>query len=150
MFWSTLLMKPTGVHIYTKRCLMYYRIWTMLLVVFGECLCVNQNPTQYKVWQFKIRNGCSLSLGVESGKLMYPSMFGHAPTCVYMSHRPNELLVPKQYMSVVYRWRKNEWQDSGAADKHQVLCEDWYLEQHGNSTEWTLRIWTSLMFPDKA
>jgi hypothetical protein len=21
-------------------------------------------------------------------------------------------------------WRKNEWQESGAADKHQVLCED--------------------------
>jgi hypothetical protein len=47
--------------------------------------------------------------GVESGKLMYPSTFGHVPTCVYMSHRPNELFVPKQqkkYVSVVYCWRK--------------------------------------------
>jgi hypothetical protein len=45
-------------------------------------------------------------LGVESGKLMYPSTFGHVATCVYMSHRPNESLVPKQqrkqYVCVVY------------------------------------------------
>jgi hypothetical protein len=49
--------------------------------------------------------------GVESGKLMYPSMFGHVPTSVYMSHRPNELFIPKQqrkqYVSMVYNWRKN-------------------------------------------
>jgi hypothetical protein len=48
---------------------------------------------------------------VESGKLMYPSTFGHVPTCVYMSHKPNESFVPKQqrkqYMSVVYCWWKN-------------------------------------------
>jgi hypothetical protein len=62
--------------------------------------------------------------GVELGKLMYPSTFGHS---IYMSHRPNELFIPKQqrkqYMSTVYCWQKNEWQVSGAADKHQVLCE---------------------------
>jgi hypothetical protein len=34
--------------------------------------------------------------GVESGKLMYPSTFGHVPTFVYMSHRPNKLFVPRQ------------------------------------------------------
>jgi hypothetical protein len=49
--------------------------------------------------------------GVESGKLMYPSTFGHVPICVYMSHRQNESFVPKQqrgqYVSVVYCWRKN-------------------------------------------
>jgi len=33
---------------------------------------------------------------VESGKLVYSSMFGHVPTCVYMSHRPNESFVPEQ------------------------------------------------------
>jgi hypothetical protein len=49
---------------------------------------------------------------VESGKLMYPSTFVHVPTCVYMRHRPNEPFVPKQqrkqYVSVVYCWRKND------------------------------------------
>jgi len=34
--------------------------------------------------------------GVESGKLMYSSTFGHVPTCVYMSHRPNESFIPEQ------------------------------------------------------
>ena len=66
---------------------------------------------------------------VESGKLVYSGTFGHVPTCVYMSHRPNESFDPeqqrKQYVSGVYGWRKNEWQESRAADKHQVLCEDW-------------------------
>ena len=33
---------------------------------------------------------------VESGKLVHSSMFGHVPTCVYMSHRPNESFVPEQ------------------------------------------------------
>jgi len=33
---------------------------------------------------------------VESGKLVYSSTFGHVPTCVYMSHRPNESFVPEQ------------------------------------------------------
>ena len=33
---------------------------------------------------------------VESGKLVYSSTFGHVPTCVYMSHRPNEAFVPEQ------------------------------------------------------
>jgi hypothetical protein len=34
--------------------------------------------------------------GVESGKVMYPSTFGHASTCIYISYRPNKLFVPKQ------------------------------------------------------
>jgi hypothetical protein len=34
--------------------------------------------------------------GVASGKLVYSSTFGHVPTCVYMSHRPNESFVPEQ------------------------------------------------------
>ena len=34
--------------------------------------------------------------GVESGKLVYSSTFGHVPTCVYMSHRPNESFVLQQ------------------------------------------------------
>jgi len=33
---------------------------------------------------------------VESGKLVYSGMFGHVPTCVYMSHRPNESFIPEQ------------------------------------------------------
>ena len=60
---------------------------------------------------------------------MYSSTFGHVPTCVYMSHKPNESFVPEQqmkrYLSVVYGWRESEAQESGAADKHQVSCEDW-------------------------
>jgi len=39
---------------------------------------------------------------------MYSSTFGHVPTCVYISHRPNESFVPeqqrKQYVSVVNDW----------------------------------------------
>jgi hypothetical protein len=59
---------------------------------------------------------------VECGKLiMYPSTFEHVSTCVYMSYRPNEPFVPKQqrkqYLSAVHCWQKNEWQESGAADK---------------------------------
>jgi hypothetical protein len=50
--------------------------------------------------------------GVESGKLMYPSTSGYVPTCVYMSHIPNESFVPKQrrkqHVSVVYCWREHE------------------------------------------
>jgi len=34
--------------------------------------------------------------GVESGKLVYSSTFGHVSTCVYRSHRPNESFVPEQ------------------------------------------------------
>jgi hypothetical protein len=34
--------------------------------------------------------------GVESGKLVYSSTFGHVPTCVYMSHRPNKSFIPEQ------------------------------------------------------
>ena len=34
--------------------------------------------------------------GVESGKLVYWSTFGHVPTCVSMRHRPNESFVPEQ------------------------------------------------------
>jgi hypothetical protein len=41
---------------------------------------------------------------VESGKLMYPSTFGHVPTSVYMSHRLNEPFVPKQRGSSTCLW----------------------------------------------
>jgi len=34
--------------------------------------------------------------GVDSGKLVYSSTFGHVLTCVYMSHRQNESFVPEQ------------------------------------------------------
>jgi len=34
--------------------------------------------------------------GVESGKLVYSSVFRHVPTCVYMSHRQNESFVPEE------------------------------------------------------
>ena len=34
--------------------------------------------------------------GVQSGKLVYSSTFRHVPTCVYISHRPNESFVPEQ------------------------------------------------------
>jgi hypothetical protein len=65
--------------------------------------------------------------GIESGKLMYPSTFGHIPTCVDLSHRPNESFVPKQQRkqdeSLVYCWRKSEWQESGAADKHHFCVK---------------------------
>jgi len=33
--------------------------------------------------------------GVGSGKLVYSSTFGHVPTCIYVSLRPNESLVPE-------------------------------------------------------
>jgi len=63
----------------------------------------------YEVRQFNSRNS---RWGVASGKLVYSSTFGHVPTCVCMSHVPNEPFVPeqqrKQHVSVVYGWRKNE------------------------------------------
>ena len=31
--------------------------------------------------------------GVESGQLVYSSTFGHVPTRIYMSHRPNKSFV---------------------------------------------------------
>jgi hypothetical protein len=34
--------------------------------------------------------------GVQSGKLMYPRTTGYAPSCVYMSCRPNESHVSEQ------------------------------------------------------
>jgi hypothetical protein len=67
--------------------------------------------------------------GVESGRLMYASMFGHITTFVYMSYRPNESFVPKQQkkqcMSVFYCCWRSEWQQSGAADIHRGLCCYW-------------------------
>jgi ribosomal protein L40E len=40
--------------------------------------------------------------GVESGKLMYPSMFRHVPTCIYMSHRPNEVIRSQAAEEIVH------------------------------------------------
>jgi len=34
--------------------------------------------------------------GIETGKLVYSNTYGHVPTCVYISHRPNESFVPEQ------------------------------------------------------
>jgi hypothetical protein len=34
--------------------------------------------------------------GVESGKLIYLSMFGHVATCISMSYRPNKSFFPMQ------------------------------------------------------
>ena len=39
--------------------------------------------------------------GVESGKLVYSSMFGHVPTCVYMSHRSNDFIRSRAAEEVV-------------------------------------------------
>jgi hypothetical protein len=83
------------------------------------------------VRQFNSRNGCSVSLGVESGKLMYPSTSGHVPTCVYMSHRTNEPFVPehqrKQCVSVVYCCVGGNMSDENLEQRinFQVLCDDW-------------------------
>jgi hypothetical protein len=44
------------------------------------------------------------SWGVEPGKLMYPSTFGHVSTFVYMSHRPNESFVPEQQKNSTCPW----------------------------------------------
>jgi hypothetical protein len=33
--------------------------------------------------------------GIESGKLVYLSIFGHVPACIYMSHRSNESFTPR-------------------------------------------------------
>jgi hypothetical protein len=41
----------------------------------------------YKVWRFNSRNCSRVSL-------MIPSTFGHVPSYVYMSYRPNESFVP--------------------------------------------------------
>jgi hypothetical protein len=40
---------------------------------------------------------------------------------IYMSYRRNEPFVPEQHVSAVYCWRENEWQESGATDKHQLV-----------------------------
>jgi hypothetical protein len=68
----------------------------------------------YKVLQFDSRNSRSVSLWCWVTQTRVLNMFGHVPTCVYVSQRPNESFVRKQqrkeYMSVVYRW-KNKWQD---------------------------------------
>jgi hypothetical protein len=34
--------------------------------------------------------GMLVAWALSQGKLMYQSTFGHVPTCVYMSYRPNE------------------------------------------------------------
>jgi hypothetical protein len=41
-------------------------------------------------------------LVVESSIFMCPSTFGHDPTCVYVSYRPNESFVPKQQRNSTY------------------------------------------------
>jgi len=50
----------------------------------------------YIVRQSNSWNIPSVSLGCWVGVLVYSSTFGHVPTCVYMSHRPNDSFVPEQ------------------------------------------------------
>ena len=57
---------------------------------------VNSSTMVYEVRQFNSRTVAVCHWGLESDKPMYSSTFEHVPTCVYMNHRPNELLVPKQ------------------------------------------------------
>jgi hypothetical protein len=62
---------------------------TESLLVDGKeiALEVNADNTKYMVRQFNPRNSRSVSLGC---------WVRHVPTCVYMSHIPNELLVREQ------------------------------------------------------
>ena len=59
--------------------------------------------------------------GIESGKLVYPSMFGHVPNYICMHQPQTKQVVRSQAAEEVVRvhvitWQKNEWQESGAAD----------------------------------
>jgi hypothetical protein len=77
-------------------------------------------PKHYKVRQRNSRNGGSVSLGCCVMQTHVPT---HVWTCSNLRlHEPQQR---KQYVSVVYCWRKNEWHEPGAADKHKVLCENW-------------------------
>jgi len=73
---KSLLVFQTAVHIY-----IYIYIYT-----HTDTRCYNLIPG--------IVAACRC--GVESGKLVYSSTFGHVTTCVYMSHRTNESFVPEQ------------------------------------------------------
>jgi hypothetical protein len=99
----------------------YFSQYTSSLLYFTVKKHLN---TQWDILILRMLQKCLW--GVESGKLKYSSMFGHVPTCVYMSYRPIESFLPKQqrnqYLSSVYYWRKNDWQESGAADIYKVWC----------------------------
>ena len=92
-----------SIHLMHKAC-------QILSTFTSQCHCLHLHSTRCDNLIPRIVAACRW--GVESGKLMYSSTFGHVPTCIYMSHRPNELFIPKQqrkyYVSMVHGWWKNE------------------------------------------
>jgi len=83
----------------------------------------------YEVRQFNSRNSRSVSLGcwVRQTRVLKhvwtsSNLHPHEPQTKWVVHSR----AAKEEIRVRgYSWRKNEWQESGTADKHQVLCEDW-------------------------
>jgi hypothetical protein len=82
-----------------------------------------------------LRMAAACHWGVESGKLMYSSMFGHVPTCVYMSHRQNESVQDSASVFLRSQWDSPLWihctrTDSestvlfGSADKVTGICSE--------------------------
>ena len=68
------------------------KLWVILNIL--NSLTVSQLCTKCNNLIPGIVTACRC--GVESGKLLYSSTFGHVPTCVYMSYRPNDSFVPEQ------------------------------------------------------
>jgi hypothetical protein len=71
-----------------------------------ECW-IRQTHVPKHVWTCSKLRTCRWS--VVSDKPTYPSKFGHVPSCVYISYRPNEPFVPKHQEAVqfvIYCWRK--------------------------------------------
>jgi hypothetical protein len=59
----------------------------MLSVTQAICTCTRSD-------NLILGMAASCRWGVESGKLMYPSTFGHVPTCVYMSRNRGSSTCP--------------------------------------------------------
>jgi hypothetical protein len=97
--------KITGIHPHIPRYSATSLLWEFIVLVKIQVLTYTRSNNLIPGMATACRSG------VESSKLMYPSTFGHVPTCIYMSHRPNESFVPKQqrkkYVSVVYCCREN-------------------------------------------
>jgi hypothetical protein len=76
----------------------------------------------YDVRQFNSRNCRSILLGRWLGKLVYLFMFGH------LHELQSKCAIPFQAEKAVrvhgIPLMKNEWQESGVVNEHQVLCED--------------------------
>jgi hypothetical protein len=81
---------------------------TLVVELFTATAVRIINPHINYTWRNNIipRMAAEGCWGVETSKLVYPSTFGHVPTCAYMSYRPNNNFVPKQqkdqYVSAVY------------------------------------------------